>query len=111
MRINPKDVVSFAGRDYIVEGTATYHLGGTKLEAVQAKQPGRLTHTVLTQLGPPPCRPQTSPSSARPQVLFWRLLPHPQQGTAPCLTAKSPNTYIMAVVGYRNGCHKMVLER
>src|SRR4029077_6532860 len=28
MRINPKDVVSFAGRDYIVEGTATYHLGG-----------------------------------------------------------------------------------
>ena len=28
MRINPKDVVSFAGRDYIVEGTVTYHLGG-----------------------------------------------------------------------------------
>src|SRR4029078_8516514 len=28
MRINPKDVVSYAGRDYIVEGTATYHLGG-----------------------------------------------------------------------------------
>jgi hypothetical protein len=28
MRINPKDVVSFAGRDYIVEGTANYHLGG-----------------------------------------------------------------------------------
>src|SRR5678816_3369098 len=28
MRINPKDVISFAGRDYIVEGTATYHLGG-----------------------------------------------------------------------------------
>jgi hypothetical protein len=28
MRIHPKDVVSFAGRDYIVEGTATYHLGG-----------------------------------------------------------------------------------
>ena len=29
MRINPKDVVSFAGRDYIVEGTVNYHLGGT----------------------------------------------------------------------------------
>src|SRR5678815_4307160 len=28
MRIHPKDVVSYAGRDYIVEGTATYHLGG-----------------------------------------------------------------------------------
>src|SRR4029079_19003719 len=28
MRINPNDVISFAGRDYIVEGTATYHLGG-----------------------------------------------------------------------------------
>src|SRR6476469_9725090 len=28
MRINPKDDVSFAGRDYIVEGTVTYHLGG-----------------------------------------------------------------------------------
>ena len=28
MRINPKDVVSYAGRDYLVEGTATYHLGG-----------------------------------------------------------------------------------
>jgi hypothetical protein len=36
MRINPKDVVSFAGRDYIVEGTATYHLGGKTFALARA---------------------------------------------------------------------------
>jgi hypothetical protein len=28
MKIQVKDVISFAGRDYVVEGTATYHLAG-----------------------------------------------------------------------------------
>jgi hypothetical protein len=28
MKINVKDIISFAGRDYVVEGTATYHLAG-----------------------------------------------------------------------------------
>jgi hypothetical protein len=28
MKIQVKDIISFAGRDYVVEGTATYHLGG-----------------------------------------------------------------------------------
>ena len=36
MRIHPKDVVSFAGRDYIVEGTATYHLGGKTFTLARA---------------------------------------------------------------------------
>jgi hypothetical protein len=44
---------------------------------------------VLTHLGPPPCRRQTSASYARSQVLFWRLLCHPQQHTAPRFMAKS----------------------
>jgi len=36
MRIHPKDVVSFAGRDYIVEGTVTYHLGGKNFMLARA---------------------------------------------------------------------------
>ena len=36
MRIHPKDVVSYAGRDYIVEGTATYHLGGKSFVLARA---------------------------------------------------------------------------
>jgi hypothetical protein len=28
MKIQVKDIISFAGRDYVVEGTATYHLAG-----------------------------------------------------------------------------------
>lgn len=28
MKIQTKDIISFAGRDYVVEGTATYHLAG-----------------------------------------------------------------------------------
>jgi hypothetical protein len=44
---------------------------------------------VLTHLGPPSCRRQASASYARSQVLFWRLLRHPQQGTAPRFMTKS----------------------
>jgi hypothetical protein len=28
MKIQVKDIITFAGRDYVVEGTATYHLAG-----------------------------------------------------------------------------------
>jgi len=47
---------------------------------------------VLTHLGPPSCRRQTSASYARSQVLFWRLLHRRQQDTDPRFMAKSPIT-------------------
>jgi len=36
MRIQVKDIISFAGRDYVVEGTATYHLGGRTTQLARA---------------------------------------------------------------------------
>ena len=59
------------------------HLRGEDHQAVQAQQPGGRGTTVLTHLGPPPCRHHASAGYARSQVLFWRryitvsnLLPH-----------------------------------
>jgi hypothetical protein len=68
----------FTGRD----------LRGVDLPAVQAQQPGGRGTMVLTHLGPP-CRRHASASYARSQVLFWRLLRHPQQGTTPRFVTKS----------------------
>src|SRR4029453_12136285 len=64
-------------------------LRGEDLKAVQAEQPGGRDTTVMTHLGPPSCRRHASASYARPQVLFWRLLGHPQQGTTPRFMTKS----------------------
>jgi hypothetical protein len=50
----------------------TQQLGRDELEAVQVQQPGGGRITVLTHLGPPPCRRQTSARYARPQVPFGR---------------------------------------
>jgi hypothetical protein len=36
MKIHLKDIISFAGRDYVVEGTSTYHLGGKTSVLVRA---------------------------------------------------------------------------
>ena len=52
---------------------ATHQLGRDDLEAVQAEQPGGGRTTVLTHLGPPSCRRQTSARYARPQVPFGSL--------------------------------------
>jgi hypothetical protein len=68
---------------------AADHLRGDDLKAVQAQQPGGCGTTVLTHLGPPCCRRHASASYARSQVLFWRLLRHPQQGTTPRFMTKS----------------------
>jgi hypothetical protein len=68
---------------------AAYDPRGEDLEAIQAEQPGRRGTTVLTHLGPPSCRRHASASYARSQVLFWRLLRHPQQGTTPRFMTKS----------------------
>jgi hypothetical protein len=60
---------------------ATHEHGRDELEAIQAEQhrPGRTT--VLTHLGPPSCRRQTSASYARPQVPFGGLRRHQQHLT------------------------------
>jgi hypothetical protein len=71
---------------------AGYDLRGEDRKAVQAEQPGRRGTTVLTHLGPPSCRRHASASYARSQVLFRRLLGHPQQGTAPRFMTKSRHT-------------------
>lgn len=36
MKIQARDVVSYAGRDYIVEGVVTYHLGGKTSQLARA---------------------------------------------------------------------------
>jgi hypothetical protein len=36
MKIQVRDVVSYAGRDYVVEGVLTYQLGGKRYELVRA---------------------------------------------------------------------------
>jgi len=71
---------------------AADHLRGEDLKAVQAEQPGSRGTTVLPHLGPPSCRRHASASYARSQVLFRRLLRHPQQGTTPRFMTKSPIT-------------------
>jgi hypothetical protein len=48
----------------------SHELSRDELEAVQVEQPGSRGTTVLTHLGPPSCRRQTSASYARSQVLF-----------------------------------------
>src|SRR6266540_6579131 len=68
---------------------ATHQLGRDDLEAVQAEQPGGGRTTVVTHLGPPSCRRQTSASYARSQVLFRRLLHRRHQNTDPRFMAKS----------------------
>jgi hypothetical protein len=52
---------------------AAHELGRDELEAVQVEQPGAGRTRVLTHLGPPSCRRQTSASYARPQVAFGSL--------------------------------------
>jgi hypothetical protein len=66
---------------------ATHQLGRDDLEAVQAKQPGGGRTTVLTHLGPPSCRRQTSARYARPQVPFGSL--RAVSGTSPRFMTKS----------------------
>jgi hypothetical protein len=77
---------------------AGYDLRGEDLKAVQAEQPGRRRTTVLTHLGPPSCRRHASASYARSQVLFWRLLRHPQQGITPRFMTKSPFSHVQGTL-------------
>ena len=69
---------------------ATHEHGRDELEAVQAEQhrPGRTT--VLTHLGPPSCRRQTSARYARPQVAFGAC--GTVSSTSPRFMTKSPKS-------------------
>jgi hypothetical protein len=51
----------------------SHELSRDELEAVQVEQPGARRTTLLTHLGPPSCRRQTSASYARPQVPLGSL--------------------------------------
>jgi hypothetical protein len=68
---------------------ATDQLGRDDLQAVQVQQPRPRRTTLLTHLGPPPCRRQTSARYARPQVLSG-FLPHRRKCAPPRFMTKSP---------------------
>jgi hypothetical protein len=66
----------------------THHLRGEDLEAVQVQQQRPRRTTLLTHLGPPSCRHQTSARYARPQALSG-LLRHRRKYVRPRFMTKS----------------------